>query len=76
MTKPIVHFIDPAEFHACYDNILERELILANVYTLDHPRLGARNVRTSIVININEDGSFETLNTYYVPVQYKNESVN
>ena len=40
---------------------------VASVYALDHPRLGRGTVRTSAVLKINEDGSFETLNTIYTP---------
>jgi len=73
MTKPTVTFIPPAEFHE-YTRDDNEKVILANVYTLNHPRLGSQNVRTSIVLKVNEDESFETLNTIYVP--YKNESLN
>jgi len=38
----------------------------AHVLALNHPRLGYEDVRTSIVVNKFEDGSFETLNTQYV----------
>src|SRR5579859_5993448 len=39
---------------------------VAHGITLDHPRLGATDVRTSLVVLKAEDGSFfETLNTRY-----------
>lgn len=40
--------------------------------TVDHPNLGATDVHTSRVEKINEDGSFETLNTIYKPVEQLN----
>jgi hypothetical protein len=43
----------------CYDT--------AEVYGLDHPILGRGTLNTSIVVKKNDDGSFETLNTLYVP---------
>lgn len=42
---------------------------VAHGFALDHPRLGAAYVRTSLVLVKAEDGSyFETLNTRYVIV--------
>lgn len=42
---------------------------IAHGFALNHPRLGAQQVRTSLVISKAEDGkSFETLNTRYVIV--------
>jgi len=67
MTKPIVRFIAPADFFVhTYDN--DEEVEMAFVYAVDHPRLGSANIRTSMIINLNDDGSFETLNTIYVPI--------
>jgi hypothetical protein len=42
---------------------------VARVYgVVDHPKLGYQHsLRTSIVVKINDDGSFETLNTIYKP---------
>ncbi len=45
----------------------------ARVFGLDHPILGADTIRTSIVVKKHEDGSFETLNTLYVPDKEKHE---
>lgn len=45
----------------------------ATIETLDHPEFGATQMKagyvtvTSIVQKINADGSFETLNTLYIP---------
>lgn len=62
--KPIVHYTNEAEFILYVDSMnVEREL--AYVRTIDHPYLGARDVRTSYVINKYDDGSFETCNTIY-----------
>jgi hypothetical protein len=43
---------------------------IARGYALNHPRLGAAPVRTSLVVSKADDGSsFETLNTRYIIVQ-------
>lgn len=39
---------------------------LANVFAIDHPRLGTSGVTTSKVISKGSDGQFETENTLYV----------
>jgi len=62
--KPIVQFVGEANFFKYFGG----EALVAMVHTLDHPVWGAEEVRTSRVIKRNEDGSFETLNTRYVPV--------
>lgn len=61
MTKPTVHFMGEPTF------LKWEELETALVHTIDHPRLGQDIVRTSLIVQKNEDGSFETLNTLYVP---------
>jgi hypothetical protein len=38
----------------------------ADVYALDHPRLGRRWVVTSTVLEVHPNGDFETLNTKYI----------
>ena len=65
--KPIVHFDGEPHFWIWHDGKAE----VANVYALDHPRLGRTGVRTSVVVKKFEDGSFETLNTLYVPLENK-----
>lgn len=65
MTKPIVYFEGEAEFVTYEYNGVEATI--AMVYTINHPRLGREYVRTSRVIQRREDGSFETLNSIYVP---------
>lgn len=51
---------------------------VAYINTIDHPDLSIKQaeddriVITTTVIAINEDGSFETLNTIYRPVQQLN----
>ena len=61
MSKPIVHFRGNANFITVGDKSI------ANIYALDHPKLPRGEVWTSIILNKNEDGSFETLNTLYKP---------
>ncbi len=62
--KPVVLFIgDPFFFKWREDD----EVIVAEVRTLNHPKLGAQRVRTSQVLNKFDDGSFETMNSRYVP---------
>lgn len=61
MSKPTVHFIGEPTF------LQWEELETALVHALDHPRLGQDIIRTSLIVQKNEDGSFETLNTLYVP---------
>lgn len=40
----------------------------AKLYALNHPRLGRTDVRTSLILNMSDEGVIETLNTFYVPV--------
>lgn len=62
-TKPTVKYVrDSLEFH-----VYEGKTIYAKVMTVDHPHLGSAEVATSTVIKQNDDGSFETRNTIYVP---------
>lgn len=68
--KPIVHFDGQALFYDYGDN---PEWPVADVFAVDHPILGMQRVRTSIVLKVNDDGSFETLNTRYVPVEDDDE---
>lgn len=42
----------------------------ANVFAINHPCLGTEHVRTSAILQKFEDGSFETRNTFYVPVSF------
>lgn len=44
------------------------KVTLAWVYALNHPRLGRRTIRTSVVIKQHQNGDFETLNTIYKKV--------
>lgn len=63
--KPVVRFSGEPEFFDYYGG--EGNLV-ARVTALDHPVWGHELVRTSLVVKQNDDGSFETLNTRYVPV--------
>lgn len=66
--KPIVHFVgEPRFIVAPYPKEDGGEWTYARVYGLDHPILGRDSIRTSEVLKINDDGSFETRNTRYVP---------
>jgi hypothetical protein len=60
-SKPVVHFAGTPIFYTG-DSGFE----MAKVYGLDHPILGTDIIRTSLVLQKFEDGSFETLNSLYV----------
>lgn len=66
MIKPVVHYTGKARFYEVEadDGFVE----YARVYGLDHPILGKDNIRTSIVLKKFSDGSFETMNTVYRPL--------
>ena len=66
MIKPVVHYIGKARFYEVEvdDGFAE----YARVYGVDHPILGKDNIRTSLVVKKHGDGSFETLNTIYRPL--------
>ena len=65
MNKPVVHYA-PSK----YDVIVSG--MSAYVLPVDHPSdfiSNERTVRTSTVVEVHEDGSFETQNTLYKPVE-------
>lgn len=62
--KPVVFFIGKPKF---FDWAYKKDCQVASVYALNHPKLGERIVRTSQVMEIYDDGSFETMNTMYIP---------
>ena len=76
MTKKTVNFIGDAEFFPFTGTVpldlqqhtVNGELILGWVYATNHPRLGRRWVRTSVVIKRYKNGNFDTLNTKYKKV--------
>ena len=83
--KPIVRFAGKALFYTVelspmhqktYSQYADAEGYVehARVSGLNHPILGADDIRTSIVVKKHDDGSFETLNTLYVPDKDKDES--
>ena len=86
MDKPTVRFLGIPTFHIIkitspvirkeYEKYLDAEGCYekAVVFGLDHPILGRDTIHTSIVVKKNDDGSFETLNTIYVPDKEKHES--
>lgn len=49
---------------------------VAHIYAVNHPRLGMMSVRTSLVVKKFEDGSFETLNTMYVPYKENDDTID
>lgn len=63
MSKPTVYFSGPVSFENWGTDVEVGYLFAHN-----HPLLGEAHVRTSEVVKKYEDGSFETLNTMYVPV--------
>ena len=68
MEKKIVRFlVEPV-----FTKVGDRDEV-ASVYAVDHPRLGMTSVRTSLVVKKNDDGSFETLNSLYVPYKEDDE---
>ena len=62
--KPTVLFTGDPEFFNYHG---QKGKLVASVNALDHPVWGENNVRTSLIVKKNLDGSFETLNTLYVP---------
>lgn len=66
--KPEVLFVRDSLKFIQYNGLDGDEFHVASCLALNHPRLGKEYVRTSTVIKKNEDGSFETRNTIYVPV--------
>lgn len=86
MQKPTVRFLGTPTFHKVkitspmireeYKQYLDDEGCYekAIVYGLDHPILGEDTLHTSIVVEKHGDGSFETLNTRYVPTKETHES--
>ena len=63
-SKPTVRFTGEPEY-GLYQG--DTKSPIAWVNALDHPVWGEEYVRTSRILKLNEDGSFETLNTLYVP---------
>jgi hypothetical protein len=63
LLKEYAEYLDA---EGCYEKAI--------VYGLDHPILGRDTIHTSIVIKKHDDGSFETLNTLYVPTEETHES--
>jgi len=74
-TKQQVTFVPPAIFHTVeYFN--NNEFLtgeIAKVFALNHPKLGQTKVTTSLVQYKFDDGSFETLNSIYIPMKETNE---
>ena len=67
--KPVVQFKDEATFFPVHVIETNQDRECAKVYAMDHPRLGMGLIRTSIIVQKFDDGSFETLNTIYKPLK-------
>ena len=85
MDKPKVRFVGEPVFYTgklspmhqkTYGQYADEEgyVEYARVSGLNHPILGSDDIRTSIVLKKHDDGSFETMNTLYVPYKEKHES--
>jgi hypothetical protein len=75
--EPTFYYVELAPMHQkVYGQYADDEgyVEYARVYGLDHPILGKGDLRTSIVLKKHDDGSFETMNTLYVPDKEKHES--
>ena len=70
MSKPVVRFFGVPQFYPVGD------VEVASLTTVDHPRLGATSVRTSAIVKHSGDGSFETMNTIYVPYKENDDTIN
>lgn len=68
--KPTVFFIGSP----VWDTTMFAGHEVAHVKTVNHYVWGSDNVRTSSVLKKNSDGSFETMNTIYVPYTEKEEN--
>lgn len=68
--KPTVFFIGSP----VWDTAMFKGHEVAHVKTVNHYVWGSDNVRTSSVLKKNADGSFETMNTIYVPYTEKEEN--
>ena len=65
MDKPVVYFTGTPLF----DDVMFKGHTVAHVRTVNHYVWGCDKVRTSVVLNKFEDGSFETMNTLYKPYE-------
>ena len=77
--KPIVHYVNTPTFYklVCHEDLREKyakyldeegQYERASVYGIDHPYLGEDVIHTSLILKKHDDGSFETMNTIYVPL--------
>lgn len=49
----------------------------ANLYAFNHPKLGTRNIRTSVILWMTDCGIIETMNTIYEPtLEIPNDETN
>jgi len=70
--KPIYYFIGKARF----TNWQATDKIVAHLELEDGHPCGSDYVRTSTVVYKFDDGSFETLNSIYVPIANKANKAN
>ena len=71
--KPMVIFIPPAKFFNYASN---PKYPIASVFALNHYKLGATQIRTSLILKKFKSGAFETVNTFYVPLKEQETVIN
>jgi hypothetical protein len=59
--KPIVIYAGAPDFYT------HGEVVQASLFCLNHPILGSQQIRTSAIVVLRDDASFETVNTIYKP---------
>lgn len=71
--KPVVLFVPPAKFFNYASN---PKYPVASVFALNHYSLGSLQVRTSVVLKKFKSGAFETMNTFYKPIDLITDSIH
>jgi hypothetical protein len=59
--KPVVIYAGAPDFYT------HGEVVQAGLFCLNHPLLGSQRIRTSAIMVLRDDASFETVNTMYKP---------
>jgi hypothetical protein len=60
--KPVVIYAGAPDFYT------HGEVVQAGLFCLNHPLLGSQRIRTSAIMVLRDDASFETVNTMYKPI--------
>jgi hypothetical protein len=60
--KPVVIYAGAPDFYMYGD------VVQAGIFCLNHPILGSQRIRTSAIMVLRDDASFETVNTMYKPI--------